>query len=91
MSSLLSWIRKELSYLKGSLLLIIKGFLIFVLATSGLGVAILLRNLNYNGSTIALAGTLIEALSMISCYFIFKKYLKQVDESKLPEKKSKKP
>jgi len=77
-------------YLKDSVPELVKGFLIFVLATSGLGVAILLRILNYNGTTIVLASVLVEALSMISCYFFFKKYLKQIDESKFSEKKSKK-
>jgi multisubunit Na+/H+ antiporter MnhB subunit len=85
----MSWIKKELAYLKDSLPQVFKGCLIVILATSGLGIAILLRFLDFNGSIIAFVGILIEAIAMIFCYFLVRKYFIEKEESK-PEKPQKK-
>ena len=80
MSSLISWIKKELEYIKDSFLEIIKGFIIFILASAGLGCALFLRYLEYNGTIIAFFSIVIESISLILCYFLFKGYLKQQEE-----------
>ncbi|MHA1488588.1 MAG: hypothetical protein ACTSRI_02905 [Promethearchaeota archaeon] len=90
MSIFISWLKKELGYLKDSLPEIVKGFIIFMFISSGLGIAILLRSLGYNGSIIVVFSILIESLSIISCFFIFKKYLRQSNEPKPSELKRKK-
>ena len=57
---------------------------------SGLGIAILLRYLGYNGNIIVVFGILIESLSIVSCFFIFKKNLIQSNEPNPSELKRKK-
>ncbi len=80
MTSLISWIKKELGYLKESFMEIVKGFFIFILASSGLGSALSLRYLGYNGTVIIFASIIIEVVSLLVCYFLFKGYLKQPEE-----------
>lgn len=72
----MSWIKKELLYLKESFSQIIQGFILFVFACSGLGVAILLRYLEFGGTIIAFIGIVIEAIAMILSYLIFRKFFK---------------
>jgi len=86
----MSWIKKELKYLKESFSLMIKGFLLFLLAFSGLGVAILLRYLQYNGTIIAFVGIIIEAITLILSYFIFRKYIISKEETNSPNLKKNK-
>ena len=80
MSSIFSWLKKEIIYIKDSFFEIIKGFVLFILCLSGLASAIFLRYLNYNGITITIISIAIEFVALILCYFIFKVYIK-------PEKK----
>jgi len=80
MNSLISWIKKELGYLKDSFMEIVKGFFIFILASSGLGSALFLRYLGYNGTIIIFVSIIIEVISLLICYFLFKGYLKQAEE-----------
>ncbi|MHA1438496.1 MAG: hypothetical protein ACTSPD_13050 [Promethearchaeota archaeon] len=87
MSAILSWIKKELEYLKDSFIEIIMGFIFFILAFSGLGVALLLRYLEFNGNIIASVGIVTEMIALFLCYFIFKGYLKLEEEVKQTEKK----
>jgi len=61
-----------------------------LLSFSGLGCAILLRYLEYNGSIIAVLGIITEMISMIICYFIFLNYFNPKKESEKPEIKKKK-
>ena len=55
-----SWIKKELVYLKDSFFEIIKGIIIVFLASAGLGCALLLRYLGFNGTTITFFGVITE-------------------------------
>lgn len=90
MSLLFSWIKKELIYIKNSFMDIIRGFIVFILASSGLAIAIFLRYLGYNGTVITLFGLLVEFISLILCYFLLKKYIKskeELEKSKLTKKK----
>ncbi|MFX1377000.1 MAG: hypothetical protein ACFFA0_14435 [Promethearchaeota archaeon] len=69
---------------------IIRGFIVFILASSGLAIAIFLRYLGYNGTVITLFGLLVEFISLILCYFLLKKYIKskeELEKSKLTKKK----
>ena len=80
----MSWIKKELRYLKDSFSLLIKGFLLFILAFSGLGLSLLLRYFQYNGTIIAFLGIITEVIALILCYFIFRKYILSKEQSKSP-------
>ena len=91
MSSLSSWIKKELSYIKNSLMDIIRGFLVFILASSGLGVAILLRYLEFDGTVITFFGLIVEIISLFLCYFLLRGYLKSKEELDASKSKEKKP
>lgn len=90
MSSLFSWIKKELVYIKNSFIDIIIGIIVFALASSGLTIAIFLRYLGYDGTVITFFGLLLEAISLILCYFLLKGYLKTKEELETAEKKEKK-
>lgn len=80
MSSLISWIKKELVYIKDSFRDIVKSFIFFLLASSGLIIAILLRYLEFNGTVIIFYGLVVEFISLFICYFLFKGYLKTKEE-----------
>ena len=84
----MSWIKKQIQFLIDSLWQIIQGFILFSLAFSGLGCALLLRHFGYNGTVISGIGVLIEGIALILCYFIFKRYLK-TEEVKTSEPKKK--
>lgn len=91
MSSLFSWIKKELAYVKTSFMDIINGFIVFILASSGLGVAILLRYLEFNGTVITFFGLIVEIFSLFLCYIILRGYLKSKEELEVSKPKEKKP
>lgn len=83
-----SWIKKELMYLKDSFFEIIKGFILVILTSAGLGCALFLRYLGFNGTIITLFGIITEIISLLLCYFLFRGYLKT--EEKTEPSKSKK-
>lgn len=87
----MSGLKTGLGYIKDSFSQILKGFILFIFATSGLGFAILLRHLNYNGSTIASAGIILEAIGLVLSYLLLRKYVSQKEEgdNKKQEKKGK--
>ncbi|MHA2393419.1 MAG: hypothetical protein ACXAEX_15875 [Promethearchaeota archaeon] len=89
MSSVISWIKKELVYIKNSFFDIIKGFIFFVLASSGLGIAIFLRYLGYNGTVITFFGLIVEFIALLLCYFLFRRYSKTKEELEKPSTKEK--
>jgi len=91
MSSLSSWIKKELAYIKNSFMDIIRGFIVFILASSGLGVAILLRYLEFDGTVITFFGLIVEIISLFLCYFLLRGYLKSKEELDASKSKEKKP
>jgi hypothetical protein len=80
MSSLISWIKKEIIYIKDSFIDIIRGFILFILATSGLAAAIFLRYLGYDGTAITFVGLIVEFISLFLAYFLFKGFLKSKEE-----------
>ena len=84
----MSWIKKQILFLIESLWEIIQGLVLFGLVFSGLGCALLLRALGYNGTVISGVGVLVEVIALVLCYFIFKGYLK-TEEEKPPESKKK--
>jgi hypothetical protein len=87
----MSGLKTGLGYIKDSLSQIIKGFILFVLATSGLAFAILLRDLGFNGNTIVSAGLILEVIGLVLSYLLLRKYvsLKEDDDDKNKEKKGK--
>jgi len=84
----MSGLKTGLGYIKDLFSQILKGFILFVLATSGLGTAILLREFDFNGSTIASMGIILEAIGLILSYILLRKYvtLKEEDVKKKEEK-----
>jgi glucan phosphoethanolaminetransferase (alkaline phosphatase superfamily) len=87
MSSIFSWIKKQLGYFINSIPEIVKGFVLFILAFSGLGCALILRYYDQSGTIIMAVGISIEVLAMIAIYFIFKSYFKSEESVKQLEKK----
>ncbi|MFX0046909.1 MAG: hypothetical protein ACFE8G_01960 [Candidatus Hermodarchaeota archaeon] len=87
----MSGLKTGLGYIKDSFSQIIKGFILFILVTSGLGFAILLRFLGFNGSTIVSVGISLEAICLILSYLLLRKYvkLKEEESSKKQERKGK--
>ena len=84
-----SWIKRQINFLVSSIWQIIQGGVLFLLVFSGYGIAVLLRIRDYNGWVITGVGVLVEAIAIVSCYFIFKRFLK-TEEIKIPETKKKK-
>jgi len=82
----MSWIKKEIHYLKDSIPQIAYGFLIFLLVSSGLGCAILLNSININGTVIAFVSVVIQLIALIMSYFLVRKYFNE----KEPEDNKKK-
>ncbi len=85
-----SWFKKELIYIKDSILEIIRAFIFFVLASSGFASALLLRYQGYNGTIITFFGLVVEFITLIMCYFLFRGYLKTEEETEPPKPKGKK-
>lgn len=78
-----------MSGIKDSFSQILKGFILSILATSGLGFAVLLRFFGYNGSTIAFGGIVLEAIGLILSYILLRKYVTIKEEDKEKEQKGK--
>jgi hypothetical protein len=87
MPSLFSWIRKEFAYIKNSFMDIIRGLIIFILASSGLGIAIILRYFDYNGILITFFGLIVEFIALILCYLLLREYLKSKKDTNLSKSK----
>ncbi len=86
-----SWIKKELIYIKDSLAEIIKGIILVALASSGVAFALLLRYLGgYNGTIITFVGIVAEFISLFICYFLFRNYLKSEEKTESSKPKGKK-
>jgi putative flippase GtrA len=82
----MSWIKKEIIYLKDSIPQIVNGFLISLLVSSGLGCAILLNLININGTVIAFLSIIIQVIALIMSYFLVRKYF---DEKEPKDNKKK--
>jgi len=86
----MSGLKTGLGYIKDSFSQILKGFILFILATSGLGVAVLLRYFGYNGDTIAFAGIIMEVIGLVLSYILLRKYVTiKEEEDKGKEQKGK--
>ncbi|MFX0035073.1 MAG: hypothetical protein ACFE9I_05470 [Candidatus Hermodarchaeota archaeon] len=90
MVSIFSWIKKELVYLKDSFFEVIKGIIFVILVSIGLGCALFLRYLGFNGTIISFFGILTEFVSLFLCYFLFRGYLKSEEKSELSKSKGEK-
>ncbi|MBD3338012.1 MAG: hypothetical protein GF353_02815 [Candidatus Lokiarchaeota archaeon] len=86
----MSWIKKELKYIKKAIPQICQGLILFALAISGLAVALLLRHFGFNGYVIAGGGVLIELIAILLCYILFRTYLKKEEGPSSVEKGKKK-
>ena len=90
MPSIFSWIKKEFSYIKNSFMDIIRGLILFILASSGLSIAILLRYFDYNGTVITFFGLIVEFIALLLCYLLLRGYLKSKEEEETSKPKEKK-
>ncbi len=90
MASVFSWIKKEIGYILGSLSQIIKALLLVGFASSGLGCAIFLRYLGYNGTIITFVSIVVEFIALLLCYFLLRGYLKTEEKSESSNSKGKK-
>jgi len=82
-----SKIRTILKNLLKSFPEIIFGFILFLLATSGFILALILRSFGLNGGNIVFLGLITEIFSLSACYFIFtRRYLKEEPEKEKIEK-----
>lgn len=82
----MSWIKKELVYLKDSFAQMIYGFVIFLLVSSGLGFAILLNLFNLNGTVIAFISIIIQIIALFLSYFLVRKYFKEKQTEQVERK-----
>jgi hypothetical protein len=87
----MSGLKTGIGYIKDSFSQIVKGFILFIFATSGLAFAILLRELGFNAGTIASAGLILEAIGLVLSYLFLRKYvtLKEEEDDRKKEKKGK--
>ena len=78
----MSWIKRELSYIKDSFSQIIKALILFLLASLGLLSALYLRFLGFNGTIISFVGIIIEIVALVLLFFLFRKHLLIKEEAK---------
>jgi hypothetical protein len=90
MASVFSWIKKEIGYILSSLSQIIKALLLVGFASSGLGCAIFLRYLGYNGTIITFVSIVVEFIALLLCYFLIRGYLKTEEKPEPSSSKGKK-
>jgi Mg2+/Co2+ transporter CorB len=88
----MSWLKKELGYIKSSFSQILIGILLVGLTISGLGFAIFLRLAGFNGTIIAFSGITVEVIGIIISYFLLRRYVipKEEESSKSAQKVKKK-
>jgi hypothetical protein len=86
----MSWIKKELGYIKDSFSQIINGTIVFFLASSGLLCALYLRYLNLNGTLISFVSIFVEILALALTFFILKKHIITKEEKKEESSNTKK-
>jgi ABC-type antimicrobial peptide transport system permease subunit len=82
----MSWIKKEIVYLKDSLPQLINGIVIFLLVSSGLGFALLLNLFNLNGTVIAFISVIIQIIALILSYFLVRKYFTEKQPNQVERK-----
>ncbi|MFO7795980.1 MAG: hypothetical protein ACQERB_12165 [Promethearchaeati archaeon] len=81
MSNISSKVRDFLKNLLNSLPEIIFGFILFLLAISGVIIALILRSLGFNGANIVFLSLITEIFCLIAGYFIFnRRYIKEEPE-----------
>ena len=78
----MSWLKKEFGYIKDSMGQILKAFLIVILLSSGLALAIFLRFLGTNGTIITFISIVFECGALILCHFLLRGYIKPKDAKK---------
>ena len=86
----MSWLKKELGYIKSSFSQILIGILLVGLTISGLGFAIFLKLAGFNGTIIAFAGITVEVIAIIISYLLLRRYVIPKEEgSSKPVQKAK--
>lgn len=82
----MSFVKKEIRYIRDSISQILKAVFIFILFSSGLFVALSLRSIGTNGTIISFVSIVSEIIMLIICYFLLKKYIKPTVEKEEAKK-----
>ena len=85
----MSFVKKEIRYIRDSFSQILKALFIFISFSSGLFVALLLRSIGTNGTIISFVSIISEIIMLIMCYFLLRKYVKVTEEKEEIKGKSK--
>jgi uncharacterized protein YacL len=85
----MSYVKKEIQYIRDSFSQILKAFIVFILFSSGLFVALLLRSIGTNGTIISSVSIISEIIALIMCYFLLKKYIVAPEEKEMNKGKTK--
>jgi len=76
----MSFVKKEISYIRDSFSQIIRAFIIFMLFSSGLFSALLLRVVGINGTFISFISISIEIIMLIISYFLLKRFIQPAEK-----------
>ena len=85
----MSFVKKEIRYIKDSFTQILKALIVFILFSSGLFVALLLRSIGTNGTIISFVSIISEVITLILCYLLLKKYIVVTKEKEVKKGKTK--
>ena len=85
----MSFVKKEIRYIKDSFTQILKALIVFILFSSGLFVALLLRSIGTNGTIISFVSIISEIITLILCYLLLKKYIVVTKEKEVKKGKTK--
>ena len=85
----MSFVKKEIRYIKDSFTQILKALIVFILFSSGLFVSLLLRSIGTNGTIISFVSIISEIITLILCYLLLKKYIVVTKEKEVKKGKTK--
>lgn len=85
----MSFVKKEIGYIKDSFSQILRAFIIFVLFSSGLFCALFLRLIGINGTFITFISISIEIIMLIISYFLLKRFIEPAEKKEGAKGKTK--
>lgn len=85
----MSFVKKTIGYIKDSFFQILKAIITFILFSSGLFSALLLRLVGTNGTIISFISISIEIIALIISYFLLRSYLETGEKKEVGKGKAK--
>ena len=76
----MSFLKKEIGYIKDSFSQIFRALIIFILFSSGLFCALSLRLIGINGTFISFISITIELIALIITYFLLKNFIEPAEK-----------